>query len=247
MASNLYAIIAGVGPGTGAALALKFAKKYPVVLLARRPESYLTLVEDIKKDGGEAVGISTDVASEESVKKAFEKIEGVFGKEGACAAAIFNASGRLSRKPFLEQTIDEFSNPYDVNCRGGFLFSQAILPHLLRASQSTPPLPPSLIFTGATASLKASATFSSFAVGKFATRALAQSLAREFGPKGVHVAHVIIDGVIDLESSKEYLKDSGPDAKIDPQAIADTYWYLHTQPRSAFTFEMEVRPFIEKW
>jgi NAD(P)-dependent dehydrogenase (short-subunit alcohol dehydrogenase family) len=107
------------------------------------------------------------------------------------------------------------------NSKGGFYFSQAILPCLLKGADQSPKHPPTLLFTGATASLRNSAFFSSFAVGKFATRALVQSLAREFGPKGVHAGHVIIDGVIDLLESKEYLKDAGPDAKISPASVSD--------------------------
>ncbi|RDW79473.1 7-alpha-hydroxysteroid dehydrogenase [Coleophoma cylindrospora] len=248
MASRIYAVIAGAGPGTGAAVARKFAEAYPVVLLARRAESYDKLVKEINESGGSAVGIATDVANADSVKAAFQTIDEKFGKDASCASAVFNASGKLALKPFLELTEAEFENPYNVNCKGGFYFSQAVLPRLLKGtSQSELKHPPTLLFTGATASLKSSAKFSSFAVAKFATRALAQSLAREFGPRGVHVGHVVIDGVIDLPTSKEYLKDAGPDAKIDPASIADTYWYLHTQPRSGFTHELEVRPFVEKW
>jgi len=103
-----------------------------------------------------------------------------------------------------------------------------------------------LIFTGATASIKGSANCSSFATGKFALRALAQSLGREFGPQGVHVAHAIIDGVIDIERTKGYVFDK-PDAKISSAAIADSYWYLHTQPRTTFTNELDIRPYVEKW
>lgn len=109
----------------------------------------------------------------------------------------------------------------DSNSQGGFFFSQAALPRLLKGTKQDLQYPPTLLFTGATASLKGSAQFSSFAVGKFATRAMAQSLAREFGPQGVHVGHIIIDGVIDLPTSKEYLKDAGPDAKIDPNTVSE--------------------------
>src|SRR5690606_6819554 len=107
---------------------------------------------------------------------------------------------------------------------------------------------PTLIFTGATASVKASAKFSSFAASKWGTRALSQSLAKEFAPKGVHVGHAVIDGVIDVEATKAYkMADKGPDSKIDPDAIADAYWFLHTQPKSAFTWEVDIRPFVETW
>lgn len=108
--------------------------------------------------------------------------------------------------------------------KGGFHFSQAILPRLLQAASNRPKHPPTLIFTGATASLKASANFSSFAVSKFATRALVQSLTREFGPKGIHVAHAIIDGIIDTPGTADFMKDAGPDAKIDPETVSG-FWF----------------------
>lgn len=132
----------------------------------------------------------------------------------------------------------------DFARRGGFHFAQACLPLLLDATNLQ--YPPTLIFTSATAAMKGSAMCSSFATGKFAMRALAQSLAREFGPKGVHTVHAIIDGVIDIERTKQY-KFEHEDAKIKPEAIADSYWYLHTQPRTCFTNELDIRPYIEKW
>ncbi|TKA70488.1 hypothetical protein B0A49_06305 [Cryomyces minteri] len=245
MSSKAFAIVAGVGPGTGAAVARKFAASYPVVLMARNPDNYESLVKEINGNGGKAIGISTDVADASSITSAFGKIEKEFGGAG-CAAAIFNASGRFVRKPLLDLTEEEFTAGFDVSCKGAFLFSQATLPLLLKSTDSGK-YPPTLIFTGATASLKGSAMMSSFATGKFAMRALAQSIAREFAPKGIHVAHAVIDGVIDIPRTKDWLKDMPPEAKISAEAIADSYWYLHTQPKTTFTNELDIRPMLEKW
>lgn len=131
--------------------------------------------------------------------------------------------------------------------KGAFNFSKSTLPLLLEAAKTQPKHPPTLIFTGATASVRGSAQMSSFASGKFALRALSQSLAREFGPQGVHVSHAVIDGVIDIPRTKNWLKDAGPEAKISADGIADSYWYLHTQPRTTFTYEIDIRPGLEKW
>ncbi|KAK2628042.1 hypothetical protein QTJ16_002688 [Diplocarpon rosae] len=245
-ASNFYSIVAGVGAGTGRSVALKFAKTYPIALLSRNPENYEPVVKEINAAGGRAIGVSTDVSSELSVKKAFAEIEREFeGKK--LAAAIYNVGGRFVRKPFLELTREEYEAGYQANGIGFYLFAQATLPGLL-TSVPDAPHPPSLIITGATASLRGSATMSSFSSGKFALRATGQSLAREFGPQGVHVAHAIIDGVIDIPRTKDWPINGGaPGGKISPDAIADSYWYLHTQPRSHFTQELDVRPYVEKF
>jgi NAD(P)-dependent dehydrogenase (short-subunit alcohol dehydrogenase family) len=130
---------------------------------------------------------------------------------------------------------------------GLFNFSQKVIPLLLESVDDSPH-PPSLIITGATASVRGSARFAEFAAGKFAVRAIGQSLAREFGPKGMHVAHAIVDGVIDIPRTKGFEVNGGvSDSKIDPDAIADSYWYLHTQPRSHFTYELDCRPYVEKF
>jgi len=247
MASKLIAIIAGVGPGTGAAVARKFAANYPVVLLSRSAENYNDLVKEINDKGGKAIGISTDVADAKSVQNAADVIKKEFGSEVGAAAAVFNASGRFVRKPFLDLTEDEFFAGLNVSARGAFLFSRAFLPLLLASLNQSPAHPPTLIFTGATASVKANALMSSFNTGKYALRALSSSLAKEFGPQGVHVSHAIIDGVIDIPRTKEWLKDAGADAKISADGIADAYWHLHTQPRSTFTWEIDIRPYVEKW
>jgi NAD(P)-dependent dehydrogenase (short-subunit alcohol dehydrogenase family) len=247
MASKLITIIAGIGPGTGAAVARKFAASYPVVLLARKPENYEDLANEINQSGGRAIGISTDVADSKSVKSAVEAIKKEFGAEVGAAAAIFNASGGFLRKPFLEIPEEVFSQSIDVSAKGGIYFSQAALPFLLKGVEQKSQHPPSLIFTGATASVKSNAQMASFATGKWALRALSQSLAREFGPQGVHVSHAIIDGVIDIPRTKEWLKNLGPEAKLSPDGIANDYWWLHTQPVTNFTWEIDLRPAVEKW
>ncbi|KAI9713273.1 MAG: hypothetical protein M1820_001260 [Bogoriella megaspora] len=256
-----FAVIAGVGPGTGAAVARKFAAAYPVALLARKPDNYDFLVKEINNNGGKAIGVSTDVSDASSIKNAVQQAVKEFGDVG-CAAAVFNASSGFVRKPFLDTTEEEFVTGYTVSGeddwgvwalimsvmfrKGAFLFTQATLPHLLKAVPSSK-YPPTIVYTGATASIKGSAQLSTFAHGKWALRAMAQSVAREFAPQGVHVAHAIIDGVIDIPRTKEWLKDQPPEAKIAPEGIADAYWSLHTQPKTAFTNEIDIRPMLEKW
>ncbi|KAK5165536.1 uncharacterized protein LTR77_009065 [Saxophila tyrrhenica] len=245
--SKAFAVIAGVGPGTGASCARRFASAYPVALLARSPENYEGLVQEINKSGGKAIGISTDVSSEDSVKSAFKKISDEFGG-GACAAAVFNASGRFARKPFLEMSVQDFRGSWEVSVQGAVIFSQAALPHLLKhAEDKSAKYPPTLIFTGATASVKANAQMSGFAAPKFALKALSTSLAKEFAPKGVHVAHAVIDGVIDIPRTKDWLKDMPPEAKISADDIAESYWNLHTQSKRCFTNDIDIRPMLEKW
>jgi len=249
-ASKFFAIVAGVGAGTGRATALKFALTYPTILLARDPKSYDSIVGEIQKTGQIAHGISTDVTDPSSIKKAFEEIKNHkdFGGSGRnLAAAVYNVGGSFVRKPFLELELKDFQAGWESNGKGLFLFAQAALP-LLQSSIPTSPHPPTLILTGATASIKGSAQCGSFAQGKFAMRAVGQSLAREFGPQGIHVAHAIIDGVIDIPRTRDWPVNGGvKDGKIEPDAIADGYWWLHTQPRSAFTQEIDLRPFVEKW
>ncbi|KAI9803438.1 MAG: hypothetical protein M1833_000957 [Piccolia ochrophora] len=245
MASKPFAVIAGVGGGTGASVARKFALAYPVALLARNPDNYGPLVQEINASGGKAVGISTDVADAASVKKAFGQITTEFGD--GLAAAVYNVGGKFVRKPFLDLSYEEFEAGWDANGRGAYNFSQQVLPLLAKSPESRTH-PPTLIFTGATASVKANASMASFATGKWALRALSQSLAKEFGPQGVHVSHAIIDGVIDVPHTKGWEVGGGkPDAKISSEAIADSYWHLHTQPRSTLTWEVDIRPWVEKW
>ncbi|KAM5341591.1 hypothetical protein ACJ41O_014622 [Fusarium nematophilum] len=243
---SFYAVVAGVGAGTGRSTALRFAQKYPVVLLARRPESYEQVVADIKKAGGQAVGITADVADPATLTKAFESIKTEL-PGSRLAAAVYNVNGGFARKPFLELKTEDLDASIDGTIRAFFHFAQATLPLLLESVPDSPH-PPTLIITGATASIRGSSTFGTFAAGKFALRALGQSLAREFGPKGVHVAHAIIDGVIDIPRLKEWAVNEGADdGKIQPEAIAETYWNLHTQHRSAFTQEIDIRPYVEKF
>ncbi|KAI4912883.1 hypothetical protein J4E90_006291 [Alternaria incomplexa] len=244
--SKLIAIVAGVGPGTGASVARKFSQTYSVVLLARTPESFSSLAEEINKAGGKAIGIATDVSSSSSLSSAAAAIKKEFGDDVAAAAAIFNASGAFMRKPFLEIPVETFEKSLGVSGMGGVLFSQTFLPLLLKGVERGSEHPPSLIFTGATASVKSNAQMASFSTGKWALRALSQSLAREFGPQGVHVAHAIIDGVIDIPRTKEWLKDMPKEAKLSADAIANDYWWLHTQPKTNFTWEIDLRPAVEK-
>ncbi len=244
--SKFYAIISGVGSGTGASAAHLFAKTYPVVLLARSPASYEPVVASITAAGGKAVGITADIADSDAVDAAFKRIEQEL--PGAkLAAAVYNANAGFAMKPFLElkksdletslgtgayvspkQSFYSFLplflqvNANQNNSRHGlFNFAQKTIPQLLAAVDANPAHPPTLIVTGATASLKGSARFATFAAGKFAQRAITQSLAREFGPKGVHVALAIIDGGIDTPWGKGMVMNNGvEDGKISPEAVS---------------------------
>lgn len=199
---------------------MRFAQKYPVVLFARRPESYESTLADVEKAGGKAIGISADVADPESLKKAFDDINKQF-PDSHLAAAVYNVgSGGFAKKPFLELTEKDLNASIDGSIRSFFHFAQATIPRLLDAVPNSH-YPPTLILTGATASIKGSAQFSTFAAGKWGQRAMHQSLAREFGPKGVHVAHAVIDGVIDIPRTKEWAANDGvEDGKISPDAVS---------------------------
>ncbi|KAI0123444.1 short chain dehydrogenase [Xylariales sp. AK1849] len=246
MTSKFYAIVIGAGPGTGRASALKFSKAYPVVLLARSAQSYENTVKEINDAGGKAIGINADASSVESLEAAFESISKEL-PDHKLAAAIYNAAGGFPPRPFLEIKSEELEASINGNIRGFFNFAQKTIP-LLEDSVATSKYPPSLIVTGATASVKGSARFAAFAAGNWAKRALTQSLAREYGPKGVHVAHAVIDGVIDIPRTAHYNVNGGvEDSKISADSIAETYWSLHTQHRSGFTWEVDIRPFVEKW
>jgi NAD(P)-dependent dehydrogenase (short-subunit alcohol dehydrogenase family) len=152
----------------------------------------------------------------------------------------FNA-GTYEPGGILDITPEAFERCWRVGCLGGFLVSQAAARLMIAAGAGT------IVFTGATASLRGSAGFANLAVPKFGLRALAQSLARELGPKGIHVAHVIIDGQIESERSRPLLSQRGPASLLDPEAIADTYYQLHRQPRDAWTQELDLRPWVEKF
>ncbi|KAI5362723.1 putative short-chain dehydrogenase/reductase SDR, NAD(P)-binding domain superfamily [Septoria linicola] len=255
--TKAIAIIAGVGPGTGASVARRFAQSYPVVLLARNPENFNSLAEEINSSGGKAIGISTDLGDVSSVANAFKQIQSEF-PDTPVAAAVYNASGRFVRKGLLDMAVEDFVAGYDVSVKGAFVFSQHSIPLLLKHAEKNASAdtasnvksgnyPPTLVFTGATASVKANALMSGFATAKFAMRALSTSIAKEFAPKGLHVAHAIIDGVIDIPRTKEWLKDQPPEAKIAAEDIAESYWNLHTQNKRAFTNEIDIRPQLEKW
>ncbi|PWW74622.1 NAD(P)-binding protein [Tuber magnatum] len=241
MPTKPLAIIAGAGTGTGLSIAHRFARAYNVIILSRSSASIDPVISAVEASGGAAYGIPTDVSSEASVTAAFSAIKAKY-PGSPTAAAVFNA-GSWNRAPFLETALEDWERVFGIQGRGAFLFSKATIPLLLASKHLE--YPPTLIFTGATASVKASANFTVFAAGKWATRALSQGLAKEFGPQGVHVSHAIIDGVIDVPGTKEWAFDA--DAKISPDAIADAYWHLHTQPRTTFTWELDVRPYAEKW
>lgn len=245
---SFFAVVAGVGPNTGGAVAKRFAQAYPVVVLARREESFKDLVAEINGKGGKAIGIPADTSDAASVKAAFEVVKKEL-PNFKLAAAIYNVGAGRSVKPFLEMKIEDLDASLRGNAHGLFNFAQSTLPLLLDSVDSSPH-PPSLIVTGATASLRGSVKFADFAAGKFAVRAITQSLAREFGPKGVHVSHAIIDGGIDiprLAEHKSKFNNGAPDGMLSPDAIADNYWHLHTQHRSAFTQELDLRPYVEKF
>jgi NAD(P)-dependent dehydrogenase (short-subunit alcohol dehydrogenase family) len=234
MVNQDVALVVGVGPGLGATLARRFREGGHAVAVAARSHD---CIDPLAKElGGRAYAL--DTTDERAVVDLFASVRRDLGEPTLVA---YNA-GAFVPKPVLETSAAEFERCWRVGCFGGFLVGREAAKAMMAAGRGT------ILFTGATASLRGSANFVNLAVGKFGLRALAQSMARELGPKGIHVAHVIIDGQIEAEHRPGRRRsDRGPDAFLDPEAIAEAYWQLHVQPRSAWTLELDLRPWVEKF
>jgi NAD(P)-dependent dehydrogenase (short-subunit alcohol dehydrogenase family) len=234
--------VIGAGDATGAAVARRFAKEGYTVCVARRTEAALKpLVDQITAQGGRALAFGLDARREEEVIPFFQHIE---AEVGAVEVVVFNVGGNV-RFPILETTAQKYFKVWEMCALAGFLAGREAARVMLPRGRGT------LLFTGATASLRGAAGFAAFSGGKAALRALAQSMAREFGPQGLHVAHVIIDGLIDTAFAREHfakhVAEVGPHGILNPDHIAAAYWWLHSQPQDAWTFELDLRPSVERW
>ncbi len=236
------AIIIGAGDATGGAIARRFANGGYITVCTRRNQDQLQpLITQIEADGGRAVGLGSDARDEEQVIDLFNRVETDIAPIGA---VIFNIGANVFSE--IEHTTARvYRKVWEMAAFAGFLTGREAARRMVPRGKGT------IIFTGATASLRGSAGFSAFASAKFALRALAQSMARELGPKGIHVAHSVIDGAIDTawiaENFPERYRLKDQDGILDPDAIAEAYWQLHIQPRSAWTHELDLRPWMEKF
>ncbi len=237
---NQTALIVGAGDNLGSAIARRFAREGLHVVASRRSGDLSKLVAQIHADGGAATGLHSDARDEDAVQQLVETAERI----GPIAACVFNVGGNV-RFPITETTTRVYRKVWEMCALGGFLVGREVAGRMQARGQGM------IVFTGASASLRGNSGFSAFAGGKHALRALAQSMARELGPQGVHVAHVIIDGLIDNPDTKALFPDlfetRGPDGILNPEDIAEAYWQLHAQPRNAWSFEMDLRPFKEPW
>jgi NAD(P)-dependent dehydrogenase (short-subunit alcohol dehydrogenase family) len=223
------AAIVGAGEGLGYALGKRFAAAgFKVALAARGAERVERLAEAIVEAGGKAIAVPTDAREERAVMALFDTLE---NDHGPVEVTVFNA-GAWYRAPIAEMPADMFEQVWRAGCYAGFLVGREAARRMAPRGRGT------ILFTGATASMRGSAQFAAFAAAKHGLRALAQSMARELGPRGIHVAHVVIDGKIDAQNE---------DLGLAPDAIAETYYRIHTQSRTAWTFEADLRPSAEKF
>jgi len=236
-------LIVGVGAlhGLGAAIARRFAGGgYPVVIAGRNSAKLEATAAELAASGARVVSVVGDASDAGDAKRFVAAARAL----APLAVAVHNA-GSNRPSPFLKLTPSDFESHWREHALGGFQLAQAALPVFLEQGGG------SLFFTGASGSLRGKANFAPFAAGKAALRAMAQSIAREFGPKGVHVGHVVVDGGIDgerLMTFRPSLKEErGPDGMLNIAAIAEAYWMLHHQHRSAWTLELDLRPWSESF
>jgi NAD(P)-dependent dehydrogenase (short-subunit alcohol dehydrogenase family) len=241
--ANRSAIVAGVGAvrGLGAAVARRFARQgFRVTIIGRSADKVEAALKDLRGSGADARAVVGDVTDEALVGDTVREADGVAPLE----AAVFNAGGNWPQ-PFLNMNAEFLETMWRVNALAGFFFAKAAIETMLPRKRGV------LIFTGASASLRGKANFGGFAQAKAALRALAQSAAREFGPQGIHVAHVVVDGAIDGDRINTFLPGlkaaRGEAGLLDPDAIAENYWTLFCQPPSAWTHEIDLRPWSEPW
>ncbi|MDM0032445.1 SDR family oxidoreductase [Variovorax sp. J22P271] len=242
MSEKKAVLVIGAGDATGGAIAKRFAREGYIACVTRRSADKLVpLVEEIKAAGGQAVAFGSDARKEEEMASLVDTIERDIAP---IEVAVFNIGANV-RFGITETTARVYFKVWEMACFGGFLMGREVAARMLPRQRGT------IIFTGATASLRGRDGFAAFAGAKHALRALAQSMARELWPKGIHVAHPIIDGAIDTEfirsnfPERYALKDEG--GIVLPDSIAETYWQIHMQPRNAWTHETEIRPWMEAW
>jgi short-subunit dehydrogenase len=235
-------LIIGAGDATGGAIARRFAREGFIACVTRRSKDKLAnLVKDIEDQGGQAHAFGSDARVETEVIELFKTIESTIAP---IEMMVFNVGGNV-RFSITDTTERVYRKVWEMTALAAFLNGREAAKAMLSRERG------SIFFTGATASLRGGVGFAAFAGGKHAVRALSQSMARELGPKGIHVAHLVIDGAIDTEfiatnfPERYALKDK--EGILDPDAIADNYWHLHNQPKNAWTHEMDLRPWIEKF
>lgn len=243
MSERKTALVVGVGAsqGLGAAAARRFAREgFRVVIVGRTQSKLDEVVHEIKSTGGSIEALLADASVEDDVKR----IAATADRDGGLTIALHNAGGNRF-DAFLDLPCEAFEQLWREHTLGGFLIGREVARRMLPRSHGT------ILFTGASGSLRGKAGFAAFAAAKAGVRAVSQSMAREFGPKGLHVAHVIVDGGIEgarlLSRFPDLKAQRGPDGMLSIEAIADTFWYLHTQHRSAWTQEIDLRPWAESF
>ena len=235
------ALVIGAGDFLGGAVARRFAREGFHTVITRRRGDLDGVAAGIVEDGGEVTAIHSDARDEDQVTDLFERIE---TEIGPIEVMVFNVGGNV-RFSVLETTSRVYRKVWEMCAFAGFLNGREAARRMVERGNGT------ILFTGATASVRGADGFCAFAGGKHALRALAQSMARELGPKGIHVGHVVIDGPIDTKSTRElfpqWFESRPEDGIMQPDDLAEIYWSLHAQPRSAWTFETDVRTFLEPW
>jgi NAD(P)-dependent dehydrogenase (short-subunit alcohol dehydrogenase family) len=242
MPNDKVALVIGAGDATGGAIARRFAREgFTACVTRRTAEKLAPLVAQIEREGGQARAFGSDARKEEQMVSLIETIE---RDVGPIEVAVFNIGANV-RFLIRETTARVYFKVWEMGCFSGFLMGREVAKVMAPRGRGT------ILFTGATASVRGGVGFSAFSGAKHALRALAQSMGRELGSEGIHVAHVVIDGAIDTEfirnnfPERAALKDR--DGILNPEAIAEAYWQLHCQPKSAWTHEMDLRPWMETW
>ena len=239
---NRVALVIGAGDATGGAIARRFAAGgYTACVTRRDADKLQPLLQSIAAAGGSAHGFASDARKEDEVIALVERIE---REIGAIEVLVFNI-GANAPSSVLDETARKYFKIWEMACFGGFLNGREVARRMVTRQRGT------ILFTGATAALRGGANFAAFAGAKHALRALAQSMARELGPQGIHVAHVVVDGAIDTAFIRERFPEryalKAQDGILNPDHIAENYWHLHMQPRDAWTFELDLRPYMERW
>jgi NAD(P)-dependent dehydrogenase (short-subunit alcohol dehydrogenase family) len=242
MSGKKAVLVIGAGDATGGAIARRFAREGYIACVTRRSADKLEpLLAQIRQEGGEAYGFASDARKEEEMVSLVAQIERDIAP---IEVAVFNIGANV-RFGITETTARVYFKVWEMACFGGFLMGREVTKVMLPRGRGT------IIFTGATASMRGKEGFAAFAGAKHALRALAQSMARELWPKGIHVAHPVIDGAIDTEFIRsnfpERYAQKDQQGILNPDSIADAYWAIHMQPRDAWTHETELRPWMESW